>query len=72
MDTRDLPTTEVVIRDGQPVWQVCGAGMCVEERSGRRAMDAFLALCASRGIVPPCTGPELPCRGPTESDEPGV
>jgi hypothetical protein len=72
MDVRRLPTTEVVIRNGQPIWRVCGAGMCVEDCSGTRAMVTFRALCASRGITPPCDGIELPCRGPSESDEPGV
>jgi hypothetical protein len=72
MDIRQLPTTEVVIRNGQPVWRVCGAGLCIEDQSGIRAMAAFRALCISRGLSPSCDGPELPCRGPSESDEPGV
>lgn len=72
MDTRQLPTQEVVIRNGQPVWRVCGSGMCIEDASGTRAMNAYRALCASRGIEPPFVGLELPCRGPSESDEPGV
>lgn len=65
------PTVEVVIRNGQPIWQVCGAGLCVEEKSGSRAMDAFRALCCSRGITPP-TGAAPPYRGPSEVDEPGL
>jgi hypothetical protein len=72
MDTRSLPTQEVVIRDGQPVWRVCGAGLCVEDASGTRAMSAFRALCLSRGIEAPCIDPIMPCRGPFESDEAGV
>jgi hypothetical protein len=72
MDTRQLPTQEVVIRNGQPVWRVCGAGMCVEDASGIRAMSAYRALCSSHGIEPPCTDLSLPCRGPSECDEPGV
>lgn len=72
MDIRKLPTQEMIIRDGQAIWQVCGAGMCVEDASGTRAMATFRALCAGRGITPPCANPELPCRGPDESDEPGV
>ena len=72
MDVRTLPTQELVIRDGQPIWRVCGQGYCVEDASGTRAMAAFRALCSSRGIEAPCTGPVMPCRGPSESDEPGV
>jgi hypothetical protein len=72
MDTRNLPTQEVVIRDGQPIWRVCGSGLCVEDPSGTRAMSAFKALCLSRGIEPLCMDPILPCRGPSECDEPGV
>lgn len=77
MDTRQLPTQEVIIRGGQPIWRVCGQGMCVEDSSGTRAMAAFRALCASRGLtVPRCGPPEhglcLPCRGPSQVDEPGV
>jgi hypothetical protein len=72
MDFRRLPTQELVIRDGQPIWRVCGQGYCVEDPSGTRAMASFKALCLSRGIEPSCDGPELPCRGPSEADEPGV
>lgn len=71
MDTRDLPTREVVIRDGQPVWRVCTRDLCVEDRSGQRAASMFEALCASRGIQLP-TGDAPPARGPSEVDEPGV
>jgi hypothetical protein len=69
---RALPTQEVIIREGQPIWRVCGAGLCVEDRSGTKAMAAFQALCVSRGIEPPTRGPHVPCRGPSESTEPGV
>ena len=72
MDTRDLPTIEVVPRGGQLLWRVCGLGLCVEECSGARAMQMFDALCLSRGIEPPRHGPSLPQRGPSEVDEPGV
>lgn len=72
MDTRSMPTQEVVIRDGQPIWRVCGQGLCVEDRSGTRALSAFRALCASRGIELPSGGHTLPWRGPSEVDEPGV
>jgi hypothetical protein len=72
MNSRDLPTWEVVPRGGQLVWRVCGMGMCVEECSGARAAEEFDALCRSRGIEPPRHGPTLPRRGPSEVDEPGV
>jgi hypothetical protein len=72
MDTRSLPTIEVVPRGGRLLWRVCGMGMCVEECSGARAMQMFDALCLSRGIEPPRHGPSLPQRGPSEVDEPGV
>jgi len=72
MDVRQLPTQEMVIRGGQPIWRVCGQGYCVEDPSGIRAMATYRALCSSRGIDAPCTGPVMPCRGPSESDEPGV
>lgn len=72
MDIRSCPTQEVVIRDGQPIWRVCGQGLCVEEASGVRAMSAFRALASSRGITLPSGEPELPWRGPCEVDEPGV
>ena len=68
----DLPTWEVVPRDGRLVWRVCGAGLCVEEPSGSRALAEFEALCRSHGIEPPRSGPTLPVRGPSEVDEPGV
>lgn len=71
MDTRDLPTREVVIRDGQPIWRICTRDLCVENRSGHRADDEFRALCVSKGIEIPA-GDAPPARGPSEVDEPGV
>jgi hypothetical protein len=71
MDAREMPTREMVIRDGQPVWRVCGMGICIETGSGTKAQAEFEALCRSKGIEPP-TGPALPERGPSEVDEPGV
>ena len=68
----DLPTWEVVIRNGQPVWMVCGAGICVEASSGSEAMAKLQAIATSRGIQLPRHGPALPQRGPSEVDEPGV
>lgn len=72
MDARNLPTREVVIRDGQPVWRICGQGICVEDRSGTRAEAEFLALCRSMGVEPPSSDQAPPRRGPSEVDEPGV
>lgn len=72
MDARDLPTRELVIRDGQAVWRICGLGMCVEDPSGTRAASEFEAMCRALGLEPPTCGPTLPCRGPSEVDEPGV
>lgn len=72
MDARNLPTREVVIRDGQPIWRVCGGGICVEEHSGVRAMEALRAMALSHGIELPAGCPSLPMRGPSEVDEPGV
>ena len=70
--SRDLPTRELVIRDGQAIWRICGLGMCVEDPSGTRAAAEFEAMCRARGLEPPSCGPALPCRGPSEVDEPGV
>jgi hypothetical protein len=72
MEFRSLPTQEVIIREGQPIWRVCGAGLCVEDRSGTKAMAAFQAECISQGIELPSSGLTMPCRGPSESTEPGV
>jgi hypothetical protein len=69
MDARSLPTREMVIRDGQPVWRVCGQGICIETGSGVRAQAELEALCVSMGLEP---AGEPPRRGPSESDEPGV
>lgn len=70
-DFRALPTQEVIIRHGEPIWRVCGHGLCVEDRSGTKVMAAFRAECIRQGIEPPA-GPSMPCRGPSESTEPGV
>lgn len=66
-----LPTREVIIRDGEPWWRVCGMGLCVEDRSGSRAEAQFQALCRSAGIEPD-VAQWPPERGPSEVDEPGV
>lgn len=72
MDYRNMPELEVVIRDGQPIWRVCGMGLCVEDGSGTRAAEVFDALCRSRGVELPRFGEYRPHRGPCEVDEPGV
>ena len=72
MDSRSLPTREVVIRNGQPVWRICGQGLCVEDSSGTRAQADFEALCLSMGADPPIWGPCQPERDPSEVDEPGI
>ena len=66
-----LPTTEMVIRDGQPVWLVQGDGISVEHPSGQVAARMFREICESRGPLPQDPG-EQPRRGPSECDEPGV
>lgn len=68
----DLPTQEVVARDGEPIWRVCWAGECVEARGGTEAMEKLRDTFARRGIELPRHGPALPQRGPSEVDEPGV
>jgi hypothetical protein len=66
----DLPTREMVINEqGQPVWRICGRGICVETPSGATAQAEFEALCSSIGLEPPTDAPE---RGPSDVDEPGV
>lgn len=69
MDSRRLPTREMVVRDGQPVWRICGQGICIETGSGVTAQAEFDALCVSMGLEP---SGEPPRRGPSEVDEPGV
>lgn len=70
MDSRRMPTREMVINaQGQPVWRVCGMGLCIETGSGVTAQAEFEALCLSMGLEPPT---EPPRRGPSEVDEPGV
>ena len=69
--TCSLPTTEMVIRDGQPVWLIQGDGISVEHPSGQVAVRLFRQQCESRGLHPQDPG-EQPRRGPSECDEPGV
>ena len=39
--TCSLPTTEMVIRDGQPVWLIQGDGISIEHPSGQVAVRMF-------------------------------
>jgi len=71
-DHSKLPSLEVVIRNGSPVWRVCGMGLCVEDRSGVRAQKAFRDLCFTKGLRPSVSDDTAPCRGPSEVDEPGL
>lgn len=52
-DQSVYPMIEVVIHDGQPVWQVSGAGIVVHAQGGKRALELFWAACASKGLQPP-------------------
>ena len=66
-----LPTTEMVIENGQPIWLVSGAGIEIRHPGGRAALELFHQECKNRGLLLPGGG-EQPRRGPTEVDEPGV
>ena len=66
-----LPTTELVIGDGIPVWLVQGGGVQVTADDWRTAEAMFRQSCKSRGLQLPGGG-EQPRRGPSEVDEPGV
>lgn len=52
-DQSVYPLIEVVIRDGQPVWQVSGAGITVHAQGGKRALELFWAACAAKGLQLP-------------------
>jgi len=66
-----LPTTELIIRDGIPVWLMHGGGVTVEHSDGPTAVRLFHQECQRRGLQLPDGGPQ-PRRGPSEVDEPGV
>ena len=66
-----LPTTELIIRDGIPVWLMHGGGVTVEHSDGPTAVRLFRQECQRRGLQLPDGGPQ-PRRGPSEVDEPGV
>ncbi len=44
---------EVIIDNGEPIWQVCGSGVCSRHRSGLRALELFYAKCQAKGVQPP-------------------
>ena len=71
MDHLPLPTTELVIRDGIPVWLVQGGGVEALDADRRSAQALFRQECERRGLQLP-DGNEQPRRGPSECDEPGV
>lgn len=50
---QSYPDLHVVNVRGEPLWEVCGAGVCVRSRSGSRAVEMFLWLCRSRGLKVP-------------------
>ena len=66
-----LPTTELIIRDGIPVWLVQGGGVKAVAEDRRTAEAMFACECERRGLQLP-TGSDQPRRGPSECDEPGV
>lgn len=66
-----LPTTELVIRDGIPVWLMQGGGVEAVADDWRVAEAMFRQGCERRGLQLP-DGNEQPRRGPSEVDEPGV
>jgi hypothetical protein len=66
-----LPTTELVIRDGQPAWLVAWRGVEAVSTDRQAAAAAFTLECQRRGLQLP-GGNEQPRRGPSECDEPGV
>ncbi len=47
------PMIEVIIHNGEPIWQVCGGGVCSRHKSGLRALELFYVQCQAKGIEPP-------------------
>jgi hypothetical protein len=47
------PLIEVVTINGEPIWQVCGSGICTRHRAGSRALESFWAQCSKQGIEMP-------------------
>ena len=66
-----LPTTELIIRDGIPVWLVQGGGIQAVHHDRGTAAEQFSAECQRRGLQL-TDGGQQPRRGPSEVDEPGV
>jgi len=66
-----LPTTELIIRDGIPVWLVQGGGVSVADGDRHTAAAQFAQECQRRGLQLP-SGGQQPRRGPSECDEPGL
>jgi len=66
-----LPTIELVIRDGIPVWLVQGGGVEAAHSDRHAAAAQFVLECQRRGLQLP-SGNDQPRRGPSECDEPGV
>jgi hypothetical protein len=66
-----LPTTELIIRNGQPLWLVQGDGVEVLHPDGVTAVRLFNQECQHRSLKLP-SGGQQPRRGPSECDEPGV
>jgi hypothetical protein len=66
-----LPTTELIIRDGRPIWLIECGGVTVEHSDRHTAAEQFSAECQRRGLQLP-DGGQQPRRGPSEVDEPGV
>jgi hypothetical protein len=47
------PMIEVVQVNGEPIWQVCGSGICTRHRVGSRALESFWAQCKQQGVELP-------------------
>jgi hypothetical protein len=47
------PMIEVVQVNGEPIWQVCGSGICTRHKAGYRALESFWAQCKQQGVEVP-------------------
>jgi hypothetical protein len=45
------PIIEVIIDNGEPIWQVHGGGITSRHRSGLRALELFHAKCQAQGLT---------------------
>lgn len=72
----DYPTIEVVIRDGNPCYQVCGNGLCCHHRQAWQAIVMFEAQCVANGLPIPGGWTGRPSGmatvGPPPTPDPGV